>query len=110
LLDHDGAHGTAGLRNIFLEAMAIEALAPQRQQQRTTDIWMRTQLVHHPVSVSIGVAAPKADQVNLLSFERIYDLAGYMMSAFHEVGDNDTVSDPFSSVGTKKTLQRRRVI
>jgi hypothetical protein len=32
------------------------------------------------------------------------------VSAFHEVGDNDTVSDSFSSVRTKKALHRKRVI
>jgi hypothetical protein len=45
-----------------------------------------------------------------LTFEAIHDLASYMVSAFHEVGNNDTVSDSFSSVRAKKALQFGRVI
>jgi hypothetical protein len=45
-----------------------------------------------------------------LTLERIHDLAGYVVSAFHEISDNDTVSDSFSSVRAKKALQRGRII
>jgi hypothetical protein len=71
---------------------------------------MRTQLVHHPIRIGIRVATAKADQMNWLTAERIHDLARHVMSAFHQVCDNDTVSDSFSSVRTKKALQRGRVI
>jgi hypothetical protein len=66
---------------------------------------MSTQLVHHPVRVGIGVASSEPDQMNRLSSKRPGDLAGNMMSAFHQVGDNNTVSDSFSSIRAKKTLQ-----
>jgi hypothetical protein len=71
---------------------------------------MGAQLVHHPVSVSVRIATAKADQMHGLTLERIHDLAGYVVSAFHEVSDNDTVSDSFSSVRAKKALQRGRII
>jgi hypothetical protein len=71
---------------------------------------MRTKPVHHPISISIGVAAPKADQVNGLTSEGVRDLAGDVMRAFHEVSDHYTVSDSFSSVRTKKALHWERVI
>jgi hypothetical protein len=71
---------------------------------------MGAQLGHHPVSVSIRVATAKPDQMHRLTFEGIHDLAGYVVSAFHEVGNHDTVSDSFSSVRAKKALQLGRVI
>jgi len=40
-----------------------------------------------------------------LTSERIHDLAGYVVSAFHKVGDDDTVPDSLSSVRAKKALQ-----
>jgi hypothetical protein len=33
-----------------------------------------------------------------------------VVSAFHQVGHNDTVPDSFSSVRAKKALKRRRAI
>jgi hypothetical protein len=40
-----------------------------------------------------------------LAFESIHDLARYVVCALHEIGDNDAVSDSFSSVAAEKTLQ-----
>jgi hypothetical protein len=70
---------------------------------------MRTQLVHHPVGIGIRITSPEADQMHGLTSERIHDLAGHVVSAFHEVGDNDAVADSFSSVRAKKALQRWRI-
>jgi hypothetical protein len=66
---------------------------------------MRTELIHHPVGVCIRVATAEANQMYGLTSERIHDLAGYVVSAFHEVGDDDTVPDSLSSVRPKKALQ-----
>jgi hypothetical protein len=71
---------------------------------------MGTEPVHHSVSVSIRVTTSEADQVDGLASESIHDLASYVMSAFHEVGDNDAIPDSFPSVRAKKTLQCGRVI
>jgi len=45
-----------------------------------------------------------------LTFERIHNLAGYVVSAFHKEGDHDAVSDSFSSIRAKKALECGRVI
>jgi uncharacterized protein (DUF111 family) len=66
---------------------------------------MGAQLVHHPVSVSIRVAASEADEMDGLASESIHNLASYVMSAFHEVGDNDAIPDSFSSVRAEESLQ-----
>jgi len=71
---------------------------------------MGAQLVHHPVGVSIGIATAKADQMHRLTSERIHNLAGYVVSAFHQVGHNNAVADSFSSIRAKKALQHGRVI
>jgi hypothetical protein len=66
---------------------------------------MRAQRIHHAVCVRIWVAPAEADQVNGSAFESIHDLARYVVCALHEIGDNDAVSDSFSSVAAEKTLQ-----
>jgi hypothetical protein len=90
--------------------MAIEAFASEGEQERSSDVGMRAQHVHHAVCIRIRVATTKADQMNRLTSERVNDLAGYMVSAFHKVGDNDTVADSFSSIRAKEALQCGRVI
>jgi hypothetical protein len=102
LLNHYSSHGATGPRNIFREAMPIEAFASEGQQQCTADIRMGTELVHHPVSVGVGIASSKTYEMNRLAPERIHDLAGHVVSAFHQVGDNDAIADSFSSVRPKE--------
>ena len=89
----------------FREAMPIEALASQGKQQRTSDVRMRTKRIHHPFSVGVGVASSKTDQMNWLAPKSVYNLTSHVVSALHQVGDNDAVSDSFSSVRAKKALQ-----
>jgi uncharacterized protein (DUF111 family) len=48
--------------------------------------------------------------MNWLAPKSVYDLASHVVSAFHEVGDNDTVADSFSSVRAKKALPCEGVI
>jgi hypothetical protein len=43
--------------------------------------------------------------MNGLAPKSVYDLPSHVVSAFHEVGDNDAVSDSFSPVRAKKALQ-----
>jgi uncharacterized protein (DUF111 family) len=69
---------------------------------------MSTELVHHPIRIRVGIASSEADEMNRLATEGVHDLASHVVSAFHEIGDNDTVADSFSSIGTKKTLDFER--
>jgi hypothetical protein len=105
LLNNYGTHRSSSFRNVFLEAMPIEALASQGKQQCTSDVRMRTERIHHPVSVGVGVASSKADQMNWLAPKSVYNLASHVVSAFHEIGNNDAVTDSFSSIRAKKALQ-----
>jgi hypothetical protein len=110
LLDYDRPHRPAGLLDVLREPMAIEAFAPERQQQSSPNVGMRAQRVHHAVCIRVRVAAAEADQVNGLALESIHDLARYVVCTLHEIGDNDAVPDAFSSVTAEKTLQYGRVI
>jgi hypothetical protein len=48
--------------------------------------------------------------MNGLTSERIHDFAGHVVSALHEIGDNNAVSNSFSSVGAKKSPHSKRFI
>jgi hypothetical protein len=43
--------------------------------------------------------------MNGLTSEGVHDLAGHVVSTFHEIGDNDAVANSFSPVRAKEALK-----
>ena len=59
---------------------------------------MRTQCLHHPLGIFVGIAAGEADQVNVMIAERQSDLACNMVCAFDQIGDDKRVADAFAAI------------
>jgi hypothetical protein len=80
------------------EAEPIETFTAERDQQDGADIGMRAEAFEHHVRVVVGVAAGKADDVDVVLAQRQGDFPRDVVRAFHEVGDGDDVADALAAV------------
>jgi hypothetical protein len=66
---------------------------------------VRAQLVHHAVSISIGVAASKADQVDWLTAKIAHYLASHVVRALHQIRHHNAIADALSAIGPEKAAK-----
>ena len=108
LLDDQRLDRPARLADHLGQAVAVETLAAQRDQQHRADVRMGADPPHDAIGVGVGIAAGKADQVDALLAEGQGNLAGHVMGTLDQVGDDDVVADAFAAVRTKKALHGDR--
>lgn len=70
---------------------------------------MSAQLVHHTISICVGITAPETNQVDGLSFEVGYDLASDVVRAFDQVRHNDAIANPFSPIGAEEATKLKTI-
>ena len=104
-LDDDGLHRPAALPDRVLEPVLVEALAAERDQQHRADIGVGAEPLHHLLGIGIGVAAGKADDVDVVLAERDRDLAGDVVGALDEIADDDGVADALPAVAAQIAVQ-----
>jgi hypothetical protein len=64
---------------------------------------VRTQPFHHRFGIGVRVTAREADDVHVLLTKGNGDFARDMMSALHEIADDDSITNAFPTVGARIT-------
>jgi hypothetical protein len=101
LLDDQEVHRPAARLDRLDQALAVELLAAQRDQEHRADVRVGGERVHHVLGVAVRVAAAEADQVDALVLERHGDGAGHVVRALDQIGDQHDVPDALAAVGAR---------
>jgi hypothetical protein len=97
-LDDDGVDRPPARGDGLGEAVLVEALAAERDEQHGADIGVRAEPVEHALGIVVREAAREADDVDVLLAKRLRDLARHMVGTLDQVGDDDGVADAFPPV------------